>query len=131
MSKFLPSDFRCFRGQPVLLPPRRVNGADEGRLHYLRRENPLPWRGLVHVRGIIIVSFAVPQIFLETTGSYTCHADTDSYCTILTNQNTTTIFMKILGLSSFDIGLAHLVASLKENIQSSKPLFQKEKLVAN
>ena len=58
-------------------------------------------------------------------------ADTDSYCRILTNQNTTTIFMKILGLSSFDIGLAHLVASLKENIQSSKPLFQKEKLVAN
>ena len=130
MSKLLPSDFRCFRGQPVLLPPRRVNGADEGRLHYLRRENPLPWRGLVHVRGIIIVSFAVPQIFHETAGTYTCHADTDSYCTIQ-QLIPTTIFMKILGLSSFDIGLAHLVASLKENIQSSKPLFQQEKLVAN
>ena len=47
-SSLSPSDFRCRRGQPVLLllPPRRINGADKGRLHYLRRENPLPWRRL-------------------------------------------------------------------------------------
>ena len=39
-----------------------------------------------------------PHIFHETTGPYTSHAATVSYCRSITNQNTATIFMNNLGL---------------------------------